>query len=121
LKNLCNILLPLSFSLVVATIIFIFLNTALDAAVHRWGTASVEFDGVFVTLNNELTTGGDLDFNVDMTEGDVTIKVVVMQGQGDTPDTMYVIPPEGYIAIPEMVTVEETEKGTIMVVQEGMS
>jgi len=76
---------------------------------------------VYVTLNNELTTGGDLDFNVDMTESDVTIKVVVMQGQGDTPDTMYVIPPEGYIAIPEMVTVEEAEKGTIMVVQEGMS
>jgi len=117
LKNLCDIL----FLIIMIPILTLLFLTSTLAATHRWGAASVEFDGVYVTLNNELTTGGDLDFNVDMTEGDVTIKVVVMQGQGDTPDTMYVIPPEGYIAIPETITVEEAEKGTIMVVQEGMS
>jgi len=102
-------------------IILVILLTSSVAATHHWGASYIEFDGVNVTLNNELTSGGELDFNIDMTENGVTIKVVIMQGQGDIPDTMYVIPPDGYIAIPETITVEETEKGTIMVVPEGMS
>jgi len=117
LKNLCNIV----FLVLMVPLVSLLLLTSSMASTHHWGASYIEFDGVNVILNNELTSGGELDFNIDMTEGGVTIKVVIMQGQGDIPDTVYVIPPEGYIALPETITVEETEKGTIMVVPEGMS
>jgi hypothetical protein len=43
------------------------------------------------------------------------VYVYFQGGNGDVPDTLSVIPPDGYIAIPSEITVEENEEGLIQI------
>lgn len=100
---------------------FLLYGSAVVAETYRWGASSVVYENGQVILSNELTTGGTLDFNVDMVDNGVEIRVVVMQGPGEIPDVLYVIPPSGYIAVPETISVEEGSQGIILIVPEGLS
>ena len=103
-------------------LILLALSGPAMAETHQFGLASVTFDGRTVTFANDMTPreGFPQDFSVDLTNG-ITVQVIIMQEFGSAPDTMHVIPPSGYIAIPESVTVEEWESGHILVVPEGLS
>ena len=95
--------------------------TAAFSDTYRFGGSLLTFDGTVVTFDNG-PTGRDhpADFNVDMAEG-LTVRVVVMQGMNPAPDTFHVIPPAGYIAIPDTLTVEEGAQGVIVIALEGLS
>jgi hypothetical protein len=90
--------------------------------VHEWGegtpsrvrlhtcaaaVACVTFDNQF---NKPLR---DPDWTPLMLGG-VHISVFIEFGKGMAPDTVTVYPPEGLIAIPPSVTVEENASGTVM-------
>lgn len=92
------------------------------AETHTFGGASIEWTGHEVIFRNGLTSAVDYpaDFHRDLTNG-FTVRVVIMQGGGLAPDVMMVIPPAGYIAVPEMVSVEEHEVGVILVFLDGLS
>jgi hypothetical protein len=94
----------------------------LAAETHRFGLASVTFDGRVVTFANDLTRRDEApqDFGVTLTNG-IAVQVIILQADGHAPDTMHVIPPAGYIAIPESVTVDEYDSGEILVVPAGLS
>jgi hypothetical protein len=96
--------------------------SSVAAERYQFGQAWVEWDGQAVTFHNGLTSSMHYpaDFYRDLTNG-FTVRVVIMQGMGNAPDTMAVIPPAGYVAIPESVTVEEHEIGVIHVYLEGLS
>jgi hypothetical protein len=95
---------------------------AAFAEEFRFGQAWLLWDGREVTYHNGLTPVDryPADFHVDLTNG-FTVRVVIMQGSGNAPDSIVVIPPAGYIAIPEMLTLEEHETGSVLVVPEGLS
>ena len=92
-----------------------FSSTAM-ADEYRFGAARVTFDGVDVVFHNDLTSAADFprEFSFDLTEG-ITIQVIILHGAGNTPDMMIVIPPAGYVAVPEQVTVEEKDAGIISI------
>jgi hypothetical protein len=94
----------------------------VSAETYTFGGASIEWTGREVIFRNGLTDAHDFpaDFHRDMTQG-FTVRVVIMQGGGLAPDMMMVIPPAGYVAVPEVVTVEEHEQGVIVVFREGLS
>ena len=100
--------------------------TAAFSDTYRFGAAEIEWTGAEVIFRNDLTPspgvpgGYPNDFHRDMTNG-FTVRVVIMQGNGLAPDIMMVIPPAGYIAVPESVTVEEHEEGVIVIALEGLS
>jgi hypothetical protein len=98
------------------------LASPLAAETYQFGGSSIEWTGAEVIFRNGLTSSMayPADFHRDLTNG-FTVRVVIMQGPGLAPDMMVVIPPAGYIAIPESVTVEEHESGVIIVVPEGLS
>lgn len=96
--------------------------TAAFPDTYRFGAAEIEWTGAEVIFRNDLTpsAGYPADFHRDMTNG-FTVRVVIMQGSGLAPDIMMVIPPAGYIAVPESVTVEEHQEGVIVIALEGLS
>lgn len=96
--------------------------TAAFSETYRFGAAEIEWTGAEVIFRNDLTpsAGFPADFHRDMTNG-FTVRVVILQGGGLAPDTMMVIPPAGYIAVPESVTVEEHQEGVIVIALEGLS
>lgn len=47
--------------------------------------------------------------------GGFTVNVEAIVGRGNTPDDMMVTPPEGYIAVPPVVSVPEGETRTITI------
>jgi hypothetical protein len=83
---------------------------------YQFGAARVTFDGVDVVFHNDLTSAADFprEFSFDLTEG-ITVQVIILHGAGNTPDMMVVIPPAGYVAVPEQVTVEEYDAGIISI------
>jgi hypothetical protein len=98
------------------------LASPASAETFHFGQASISFDGREVIFSNGQT-GRDhpQDFNRDLTAEGITVRVVVMQEGNPAPDTFMVIPPAGYIAVPEMVTVEEGDIGLIIIAPEGLS
>jgi hypothetical protein len=88
---------------------------------YQFGAARVTFDGVDVVFHNDLTSAADFprEFSFDLTEG-ITVQVVILHGAGNQPDMMMVIPPAGYVAVPEQVTVPEHQSDFIRIVG-GMS
>jgi hypothetical protein len=94
----------------------------LAAETYTFGGSTIEWTGREVIFRNGLTSSMAYppEFHRDLTNG-FTVRVVILQGPGMQPDTMVVIPPAGYIAIPDTITVEEHEQGTIIVVLEGLS
>lgn len=95
--------------------------TAALSDEYRFGGSLLTFDGTAVTFDNGDTgRAHPADFHVDMTNG-LTVRVVIMQQANPAPDTIHVIPPAGYIAIPDMLTVEEGAQGVIVIYPEAMS
>ncbi len=88
---------------------------------YRFGGSVITFDGREVVFTNG-PTGREhpADFHRDMTHG-LTVRVVIVQELNPAPDTIMVIPPAGYIAVPETLTVEEYGRGVIVIVLEGLS
>jgi hypothetical protein len=105
-----------------AAILIALASPAVADDVHQFGQASISFNGREVVFHNSETrrSVSPQDFYRDLTDG-ITVRVVIMQEPGDIPDTMTVIPPAGYIAIPESVTVHEEQSGVIIVTPEGLS
>jgi hypothetical protein len=97
---------------------------ALPAAAdeYRFGGSVLTFDGREVVFVNGETLASQfpVDFFRDLTSG-ITVRAVIMQGLGQIPDTVHVIPPPGYIAVPSTLTVEEYGRGVIVIVLEGLS
>ena len=93
-----------------------FFSSPAAADEYQFGAARVTFDGVDVVFHNDLTSAADFprEFSFDLTEG-ITVQVVILHGAGNTPDMMIVIPPAGYVAVPEQVTVEEKDAGIISI------
>ena len=87
---------------------------------YYWDGSRIDFSGNKVTYHNDLSYGPQ-DFNQVLTSDGLTVTVIILQEPGNNPDTMHVMPPEGYIAIPESVTVEEKAIGEILIVPEGLS
>jgi hypothetical protein len=88
---------------------------------YRFGGSVITFDGREVVFTNG-PTGREhpADFHRDMTHG-LTVRVVIVQELNPEPDTIMVIPPPGYIAVPETLTVEEGAQGVIVIYPEAMS
>ncbi len=78
---------------------------------YRFGGSVLTFDGREVVFTNG-PTGREhpADFHRDMTHG-LTVRVVIVQELNPQPDTIMVIPPPGYIAVPDTLTVEEYGRG----------
>ncbi len=92
---------------------------------YRFGGSVLTFDGREVVFHNGPSPAPPTvprEFHHDLTHG-MTVRVVVMHGVGlgNPPDTVHVIPPAGYIAVPETLTVEEYGRGVIVIVLEGLS
>jgi hypothetical protein len=102
-----------------ATAAFFSFPAAADE--YRFGGSVLTFDGREVVFTNG-PTGREhpADFHRDMTQG-LTVRVVIVQELNPQPDTIMVIPPPGYIAVPETMTVEEYGRGVIVIVLEGLS
>lgn len=100
----------------------VFLTSPASAEIYRFGGAWLEWDGERVTFFNGETPSVlfPQDFHRDLTSG-FTVRVVIMQGMGNAPDMIVVIPPAGYIAIPESLTLDEMQVGQVLVVLEGLS
>jgi len=87
---------------------------------YYWDGSRITFSDKTVTYHNDLSYGPQ-DFNKVLTDGGLSVTVLILQEPGNNPDTMHVIPPQGYIAIPESVLVEEGDSGEILIIPEGMS
>lgn len=66
-----------------------------------------------VTFHNTLTYPIIGRVSVPLTEGGVSLAVTVGQRPGDDLDRLTVTPPEGYIAIPAFIDVEEDASGSV--------
>lgn len=67
-----------------------------------------------VVFQNELTHDYYVHNTINFTRPDgLIITVIFDMGDGSAPDVMVVVPPPGYIAIPEEVSVEEGAVGII--------
>ncbi len=92
---------------------------------YRFGGSVLTFDGREVVFHNGPSPAPPTvprEFHHDLTHG-LTVRVVVMHGVGlgNPPDTVHVIPPAGYIAVPETLTVEEYGRGVIVIYTDGLS
>ena len=103
-----------------SVLMFTALSTTAIAEPYYWDGSRIDFSDNKVTYHNDLSYGPQ-DFNQVLTSDGLTVTVIILQEPGNNPDTMHVTPPEGYIAIPESVTVEEKAIGEILIVPEGMS
>ncbi len=70
--------------------------------------AEVEF------MNRAIHADEDVTFFLDM--GDLMVMVTASVGRGSTPDRITVTPPDGYLAIPDMLDVAEEDVGKILIV-----
>ena len=88
---------------------------------YRFGGSVLTFDGREVVFTNG-PTGREhpAEFHRDLTEG-LTVRVVIVQELNPQPDTIMVIPPPGYIAVPETLTVKKYGRGVIVIYTEGLS
>jgi hypothetical protein len=88
---------------------------------HHWGGSSATLSpgpGVplaYVDVINRLTSGHNmvLEFTLDL--GGFEVAVTVTHGNGDLPDRYEVVPPEGYIAVPMMIDLDEGSTGRIAI------
>jgi len=88
--------------------------------VHHWGGSNATLSArpgvplAYVDFTNRLTNSlPDLAFTLDL--GGFEVEVIVTNTPGRLPDTYQVIPPEGYIAIPQILEVEEDGTGRVAI------
>ena len=67
-----------------------------------------------VHCQNELTQGTSTTTG-EITIGGITVEVRVVHMPGDQPDKFEVYPPEGYIAVPRYLNVNEGDTGEIRI------
>lgn len=81
--------------------------------------ASPGTDGALatVTITNQMVPNWMVPRSVVVSAGDVQITVEVRQAQGDAPDTITVIPPTGYAAVPGRAVLQEGETVVISIVE----
>ncbi len=89
---------------------------------YRFGGSVLTFDGREVVFTNGETFPNQAppEVHATLTEG-LTVRVVIVQELNPQPDTIMVIPPPGYIAVPETLTVEEYGRGVIVIYTDGLS
>lgn len=98
-----------------------------DVPRHEWG----ETDGhswvllqrcetpdcdMAVTFHNEMTYPAVETEGAALTLQGWEVQVLIAQGAGHTADTVTVVPPPGFMAVPSEVTVEEDHEGIITLV-----
>lgn len=71
-----------------------------------------------VHCTNELTYGDSRNEGT-LSLGDLSVTVVVSHQPGDMPDKFEIIVPEGYIAIPPVLWVNEKDVGEIRIFKVG--
>lgn len=84
-------------------------ESTVTIAPHPDAAAVVTFDNRMVHNTATVT------FTLDMDGLAVTVEAHV--GRGEEPDTIFVTPPAGYVAVPPMVTVPENDKGEILILK----
>lgn len=62
---------------------------------------------------NELTHGNPLEMIFALEIDGLVVDVEVMNGVGEAPDIITVLPPPGFIAVPESIEVHEGQTGRI--------
>jgi len=102
---------------------------AFASDIHNWGGSYAQLvpadNGPHVAsviCHNELTMDSPMQFGFALTIGGLTVQIEIEQGSGDIPDLYRVIPPEGFIAIPPAIFVNEgqSEEIRIFVFGEGL-
>ena len=78
-------------------------------APHPDAAAVVTFDNRMV--HSTATAVFTLDLN------GLSVSVEAHVGRGEEPDTIFVTPPAGYVAVPPMVTVQENDTGEILILK----
>lgn len=68
-----------------------------------------------VTIRNRITGGHPNDTAASLSQGGLRVFVSVFHAPGDTPDTITVTPPDGYIAVPPVLDVPEGETGVVTI------
>ena len=68
-----------------------------------------------VTLHNRLTWADANPVQVALYLHGIAVEVIITHMPGDIPDVLQVIPPDGFIAIPKRVAVDENDAGSVMI------
>ena len=84
-------------------------NSTVTIAPHPDAAAVVTFDNRRVHNTKIEVFTLDLD--------GLAVSVEAHVGRGEEPDTIFVTPPEGYVARPPMVTVQENDTGEILILK----
>lgn len=103
-------------------------STAFAADTYRWNHET------FVTIQPSSRPGVEAEvhfvntdihdqpyFSFDLDLDGLVVTVLVEINTSGADDTMTVVPPDGYIAIPTEVTVPEHGAGTVLIVPGGVS
>jgi hypothetical protein len=64
---------------------------------------------------NRMTTGVGSVTAAELSIDGLTVRVTVFHGPGAAPDRLTVIAPEGFIAVPEFIDIEEDDTGVIRI------
>ena len=106
-------------SAILATLAFTLPAAAQDAAMwHGTGCVLVPVEGeawvaearcVNVLTYDQPWTEGD------MTAGGITVHLSVLHGPDDVPDTFTLTPPEGFVAVPPVLVLDEDTRGVVRV------
>jgi hypothetical protein len=103
---------------------------AFASDIHHWGGSYAQLvpadNGPHVAsviCHNELTMDSPMQFGFALTLGQLTVQVEIEHGNGDIPDLYRVTPPEGFIAIPPAIFVNEgqSEEIRLFVIAEGLT
>jgi hypothetical protein len=69
-----------------------------------------------VTITNQLVKGWEIPLSTTLRAGDLQITVEIRQQDGELPDTITVLPPPGYAAVPHQVILGEGETAIVIIV-----
>jgi hypothetical protein len=112
-----------------AAILALIAAPAFASDIHNWGGSYAQLvpadNGPHVAsviCHNELTMDSPMQFGFALTLGPLTVQVEIEHGNGDIPDLYRVIAPEGFIAIPPAIFVNEgqSEEIRLFVIGEGL-
>ena len=68
-----------------------------------------------VRCQNELTSMTNPDVAADLRAGDLTVGLFVEQTLGRTPDSFAVFPPDGFVADPPVLVLDEGARGVVLI------
>ncbi len=94
---------------------------AFAAPSYNWGGSSATLvmgPGVpvaTVICNNRMTSGPGQGEDFTLSVGAFEVQVSVWQEWGDVPDRYTVTPPEGYVAVPQFIDVDENGTAEIQI------